>query len=154
MKHPSAALILAIAATAATAPVGAGQPLGSLLDQLAPAKVPEGSVEVLSWIERDGGQPELVVTLAPKGAVKLVANPGMTVTPVARDGIAWASTAPVSEIDPARDYFPAPPTIRLPFTAEDGKPVEAGVEYAYCLVDYQCLFGEAKISVPTRATQG
>ena len=39
-------------------------------------------------------------------------------------------------------------------TAEDGKPVEAGVEYAYCLVDYQCLFGEAKVSVPTQPPQG
>jgi len=32
--------------------------------------------------------------------------------------------------------------------------VEATVEFAYCLVDYQCLFGEARTSAPTQAPQG
>ncbi len=27
-------------------------------------------------------------------------------------------------------------------------PSPATVEYAYCLVDYQCLFGETKLNVP------
>ena len=54
--------------------------LAALLGQIAPAKAPEGSVDVVSWIERNGAQPELVVTLVPKGRVKLVAVATMTLT--------------------------------------------------------------------------
>lgn len=154
---PFAARLLPMAALAAVsmaAPAIAGEPLSALLGQIAPAKAPAGSVEVLSWVERNGTQPELVVTLVPKGQVKLVADPGVTVTPVARSGITWAAPTVMSTPEPGHDYFPEPPTLRLPFAAEDGKPVEAGVEYAYCLVDYQCLFGEAKVSVPTQPPQG
>ena len=132
----------------------AEQPLADLLGQLGPATVPHGSVEVMSWVERSGAAPELVVTLVPRGQVKLVADPGVTVTPVRRDGVAWKAEAPVSSVDSARDYFEQPPTVRVPFAGEDGKPVEAEVEYAYCLVDYQCLFGTAKVSAPTEAPRG
>ena len=150
MRHavPLACLILA------AAPAGAAESLGSLLDQLAPAAVPQGSVEVMSWVERNGAVPELVVTLVPKGEVKLVADPGVVVTPVPRDGLQWKAVEPVSSIDAERDYFDEPPTLRVPFAGEDGKPVEAEVEYAYCLVDYQCLFGTAKVSAPTEAPRG
>jgi hypothetical protein len=143
------ALVLPMAANAAAA-----EPLATLLDQIAPATAPEGSVDVVGWVERDGARPELVVTLVPKGQVKLVADPGIVVTPVARDGVEWAAAQPVSRIDGSRSYFAEPPTIRLPFAGEDGRPVEASVEYAYCLVDYQCLFGEARVSAPTRPPEG
>jgi hypothetical protein len=143
------ALVLPMAASAAAA-----EPLATLLDQIAPAKAPEGSVDVVGWVERDGARPELVVTLVPKGQVKLVADPGIVVTPVARDGVEWAAVQPVSRVDGSRSYFAEPPTIRLPFAGEDGKPVEAAVEYAYCLVDYQCLFGEARVSAPTQPPEG
>jgi hypothetical protein len=127
------------------------EPLASLLEQVAPAKVPQGSVEVTGWIERNGPESELVVTLVPKGKVKLVADPGVTVTPIPRPGLAWSADAPVSRTDSSRDYFTEPPTIRVPFAGEDGNPVEAEVEYAYCLIDYQCLFGTAKVSAATPA---
>ena len=39
--------------------------------------------------------------------------------------------------------------LRLPFAGVDGKPVEAAVEYAYCVVERQCLFGEARVSAAT-----
>ena len=132
----------------------AAEPLSTLLGQIAPAKAPEGSVDVVGWVERDGTKPELVVTLIPNGQVKLVADPGVVVTPVARDGIKWAATQPVSRVDASRSYLVEPPTIRLPFAGEDGKPVEAAVEYAYCLVGYQCLFGEARVSAPTQPPEG
>ena len=135
-------------------PAAAEEPLANLLGKLAPASVPQGSVEVMSWIERDGDAPELVVTLVPKGQVKLVADPGVTVTPVPRDGLDWKDLAPVSTIGAGQDYFSDPPTIRVPFAGEDGKPVEAEVEYAYCLVDYKCLFGTAKVSAVTEAPRG
>ena len=153
MRHCIRAAALALAVLPAGAAVAA-EPLAALLGQIAPAKAPEGSVDVVSWVERNGAQPELVVTLVPKGRVKLVADPGMTVTPVARDGVAWASAAPVSEVDSGRDYFEAPPTIRVSFSGEDGKPVQAAVEYAYCLIDYQCLFGETTVSAPTLSPKG
>jgi hypothetical protein len=138
----------------ATGPAAAAEPLATLLDKLAPPVAPQGSVDVMGWVERNGGEAELVVTFVPKGAVKLVADPGVTVTPVPRDGIAWRVTAPVSRVDAGEDYFGEPPTLRVPFAGGDGKPVEAAVEYAYCLVDYQCLFGEARVSAPTDAPSG
>jgi hypothetical protein len=140
--------------TGSLAPAAAEEPLSSLLGKLAPAAVPQGSVEVMSWVERNGAVPELVVTLVPRGQVRLVADPGVVVTPLPRDGLAWNAHEPVSSADPERDYFEEPPTIRVPFAGEDGKPVEADVEYAYCLVDYQCLFGTAKVSAPTEASRG
>lgn len=146
-----AALALLVAGAAGTS---AAEPLGALLGSLGQHQAPQGSVEVVGWVERGEGGPELVVQLVPKGQVKLVADPGVTVTPVPRAGIAWAAEAPVSEIEAGRDYFAAPPTLRVPFSGEDGRPVEAAVEYAYCLVDYQCLFGEARVSAPTQAPQG
>ena len=82
-----------------------------------------------------------------------MADPGVTVTPVPRAGVAWRTGA--GEPDRCRpDYFKEPPTIRVPFAGDDGKPVEADVEYAYCLVDYKCLFGTAKVSAPTEAPRG
>ena len=143
---------LVVAAT--LAPATAEQPLSELLGQLGPPKAPKGSVEVMGWVERAGGRPELVVTLVPTGAVKLVADPGVTVTPVPRAGLVWSADQPVSRIDGEHDYFAEPPTIRVPFAGEDGKPIEAEVEYAYCLIDYQCLFGTTRVSAATQAPSG
>ena len=131
-------------------PAWGAEPLGVLLDRLAPAKAPQGTVEVVSWIERSGARPELVVTFVPKGRAKLVADPGVSITPVPRPGVTWASETPVSATVPGQDYFAAPPTVRVAFVGEDGQPVEAAVEYAYCLVDHQCLFGEARVSAATQ----
>ena len=154
----AAAILRAVVLAAGDTLVGGGamatEPLSSMLAKLAPAKTPEGSVDVVSWVERDGDSPELVVTLVPKGQVKLVADPGITVTPIAREGVAWSGSGPVSRVDADQGYFAEPPTMRVPFAHEDGRPVEAKVEYAYCLVDYQCLFGEATTSAPTRPPQG
>jgi hypothetical protein len=152
MLRPALASLLLLAAS--LGPALAEEPLASLLGKLTPASVPQGSVDVMSWIERDGQVPQLVITLIPKGQVKLVADPGVTVTPVPRDGLAWNASEPVTTVDPGQDYFAEPPMIRVPFAGEDGKPVEADVEYAYCLVDYQCLFGTAKVSAATEAPKG
>ncbi len=149
-----AILVSLLLAAGGLAPASADEPLASLLGKLGPAAVPQGSVEVMSWVERNGAVPELVVTLVPRGQVKIVADPGVVVTPLPREGLAWNAKEPVSSVDPARDYFDAPPTIRVPFAGEDGKPVEADVDYAYCLVDYQCLFGSTKVSAATEAPRG
>lgn len=125
---------------------GAGDDLSKLLDGLAPAaERPRGEVAVTGWIEGGPGGTELVVRVEPRGAAKLVSEPGVTVTPLAREGVAWPAGATVSE-EPGGGYFAAPVELRLPFRAGDGRAVEAQVEYAYCLKDYQCLFGEAVVS--------
>jgi hypothetical protein len=129
----------------------AAEGLDTLLGRLAPPpSAPHATVKVLGWVERVGDdRDELVITLLPEGKAKLVADPGVTVTPVARDGILWSGTRPTSRVEPGTDYFPAPPTLRLPFAGADGRPVEATVEYAYCVVDRQCLFGETRVSAAT-----
>lgn len=155
--HPRLRLTMpaAIAAAAlAGAPVQAGEPLADLLGQIKPPTAPQGSVAVMGWVERNEGRSELVVTFVAKGEVKLVADPGITVTPQSREGITWAATGPVSHVDPDQAYFADPPILRLPFEGSDGEPVKASVEYAYCLVDYQCLFGEATVSASTSAPSG
>jgi hypothetical protein len=138
-------LIVAAGVLGPAAPALA-EPLSALLGRLAPPAPPEGSVEVVSWIEDAATGSELVVTFVPKGQVKLVADPGVTVTPISRDGLTWSADTPVSSLEPGKDYFTQAPTVRLPFTSADGRPVEAAVDYAYCLVDYQCLFGQTQVS--------
>ena len=49
------------------------------------------------------------------------------------------------------EYFTPPASLRLPFRASDDQPLEILVEYAYCVVDYQCFFGEQTLTVATRS---
>jgi hypothetical protein len=135
-------LLLALALAVPTGPALAQADLATLLNGLAKDKAPEGRVEVQGWLERNGDATELVVTLIPSGAAKLVADPGITVTP--QQSLA---AAPMSLVDTTRDYLDQPPVLRLPLPGHAGEPVEAAVDYAYCLADYQCLFGEATVRV-------
>lgn len=153
MARRLACSLLGLACLAAL-PAGADESLPGLLGALAPPRPPEGSVEVVGWVERSADRYDLVVTFVPRGQVKLVADPGVTVTPLVRPGVDWSAAEPVTRVEAGEDYFAEPPTLRVPFAGHDGKPVEAAVEYAYCLVDYQCLFGEATVSVPMEAPQG
>ena len=43
-----------------------------------------------------------------------------------------------------------PASVRLPFRAGSQGPLEIRVEYAYCVVDYQCFFGEEVLTVSAR----
>jgi hypothetical protein len=110
----------------------------------------EAEVEIDAWIER-GDQADrpnqMVVTLSPKGKTKLNADPGITITPAEQIGIDWQLALPHRHQDQTISYFKPPAMIRMPFTASDDQPVELLVEYAYCLVEYQCFFGEEKLSV-------
>lgn len=139
------------AALAVMAAPAVGEPLADLLGQLAPKQAPAGSVEVVGWVERHAGGLELVVSLTPKGEAKLVADPGITLTPLPREGIAWAVAEPVQRAVAGQAYFAEPQTLRVPF-AGDGSTAEATVEYAYCLVAYQCLLGQATVSAPAPAS--
>ncbi len=139
-----------------TGPAQGQQPsLDDLLQQFD-AQAPEapGGVRLDAWIETHDAGKEVVVVVTPEGEVKLVADPGITVTPAARLGVAWRTPLPHRMVDPGRDYFDPPATVRLPVTIEDEQPIELLVEYAYCLVDYQCLFGEQIVSVGTEKPAG
>ena len=92
----------------------------------------------------------MVVVVEPRGDFKLVADPGITVTPTAQPGVEWLVPLPLRLVDRASQYFQPPATLRLPFRADGGQPLEILVEYAYCVVDYQCFLGEELLSVATR----
>ena len=131
--------------------VGAGKPppIDQLIERFnAGAPVQDGAT-VEGWIEDGPAGSELVVRIAPRGEVTLIADPGITITPIAQPGIAWQIDLPYREVDPAIQYFTPPAVLRLPFTASDDQPVELLVEYAYCVVDFQCFFGEENLTVAT-----
>ena len=152
-------LILVAAAIAAFAvgPAGA-EPgavpradLGQLIERFdAGAPQHEGSVRLDAWIETGPEQDEVVVVLEPQGAFKLVADPGITITPAEQPGVEWLVPLPHRHVDPEVSYFTPPAAVRLPFRADAGQPLEILVEYAYCVVDYQCFFGEELLSVAAR----
>jgi hypothetical protein len=127
------------------------EPAAPALDQLIRefnAGAPEqDGVEIDAWTETGPGGSEIVVVVAPRGATKLVADPGITVTPTARPGLAWGTALPYRKVEPQVDYFTPPATLRLPFTSSDREPVELLVEYAWCVVDFQCFFGEETLEV-------
>lgn len=130
--------------------VAAASPSVDQLIQQFNARTPvQNGVAVEGWVEDGPGGPELVVRIEPQGEIKLIADPGITVTPKARPGIAWLIDLPYRRVEPGTDYLAPPATVRLPFAASDQEPVELLVEYAYCVVDYQCFFGEETLTVAT-----
>lgn len=126
--------------------------LDTLLQQFdARASESRGSVRLDAWVETGDAGQEVVLMVVPEGDAKLVADPGITVTPAARIGVDWQAPLPHRLVDTERDYFDPPATIRLPFTSTDDQPLQLLVEYAYCFVDFQCFFGEEELTVATAA---
>jgi hypothetical protein len=124
--------------------------LDTLLQQFdAQAPEAQGGVRLDAWIENHDAGKEVVVVVTPEGETKLVADPGITVTAASRLGVTWQGPMPRRMVDPGRDYFDPPAMVRLPFTIEDEEPVQLLVEYAYCVVDYQCFLGEEELTVAT-----
>jgi hypothetical protein len=140
-------LLAALLLAGAGQGVAGADDLGQLLEGLGPTKAPEGGVTVTSWVEGPAKAADLVVRVEPHGAAKLVSEPAITVTAEPQAGLAWAATLVSSDPPaPAVAYFKTPVELRLPFRASGPSPVNATVEYAYCLVGYQCLFGEARVT--------
>jgi hypothetical protein len=138
---------------AGTEATAAGSSLDELIQRFGatPQAVPRGEVRLEAWIESEGGERSVVVSIAPEGETRLIADPGITVVPVARPGISWLVPLPHRHVDPAREYFDPPAAVRLPFRGEDGLPIELDVEYAYCVIDYQCFFGEETVTAERRS---
>jgi hypothetical protein len=128
-----------------------GSELDRLIEQFdAGAPEAEGSVRLDAWIETGAEPDEVVVVLEPQGAFKLVADPGITITPTAQPGVEWLVPLPYRHVDSESQYFTPPASLRLPFRADAEQPLEILVEYAYCVVDYQCFFGEELLTVAAR----
>lgn len=148
--------VLAMAAIGASAAgaaegVAPGPELDRLIEQFnADARPTAGSVQLDAWIERAPEGSEVVVVLEPQGEFKLVADPGITITPTAQPGVEWLVPLPYRHVDPEISYFTPPAAVRLPFRADVEQPLELLVEYAYCVVDYQCFFGEELLTVAAR----
>jgi hypothetical protein len=146
----AAALVLLGAAPPSLAQQSPAPSLEELLQRFE-AGEPErpGSVRLEAWVEAGDAGREVVVTVVPEGKAKLVADPGITVTPAARQGVEWQLPLPYRMVDTGRDYFDPPAVVRLPFTSADDRPLQLLVEYAYCFVDFQCFLGEAELTVAT-----
>lgn len=153
---PVVAMLAAISMVAgapapASSPAGGATELDHLLQQFrGDAPQPEGEVRLEAWVESGADGPQVVVVrIEPQGRTKLISDPGITVTPRERAGIRWLVPVPYRHVDPGIDYFSGPASVRLPFAADDERPLELHVEYAWCLIDYQCFFGEETLSVAT-----
>jgi hypothetical protein len=149
----SAALAVGISAPApgAANELAPRPDLDRLIEQFnAGARQTNGSVRLDAWIETGRGSDALVVVVEARGEFKLVADPGITVTPTELPGVSWLVPLPYRHVDPEVQYFAPPATLRLPFRARDEQPLEVLVEYAYCVVEYQCFFGEEVLTVAAR----
>jgi hypothetical protein len=125
--------------------------LDRLIEQFnAGARQTQGSVRLDAWIEAGPESQALVVVVEPRGEFKLVADPGITVTPTEQPGVEWLVPLPHRHVDPEIQYFTPPASVRLPFRADHEQPLEVLVEYAYCVVEYQCFFGEEVLTVAAR----
>lgn len=149
---------LALVATLSTATAaGSGESLDALIKQFqSEAPKVEAEVRIDAWVDSGAtaGQPdEIVITLQPEGQTRLNADPGITVTPAEGADVSWGVALPHRHQDFSITYFEPPATIRMPFTAAESRPVDILVEYAYCLVDYQCFFGEetVRVDLPAKA---
>ncbi len=141
--------LLGLAPASAAADAGPG--LDQLIEQFNAGAPEQDGVDIEGWVENGPDGPAVVVVVAPRGEVKLVADPGITVIPTERAGVEWRGPLPLRKVDAGLDYFPPPATVRLPFTASDERPVELLVEYAYCVVDFQCFFGEERLTLARAA---
>ena len=131
------ASLLLLAGASARAETGADALLRDL--GLAPAA---DIVAIRATRRADG---VVVVTLTPAGATKLVSDPGVTVSPVDETG--RPAGASVSMTDRTTEYFTSPPLLEV----HPGPASFLRVEYAYCVVAKQCLFGDATVAVPAGA---
>jgi len=133
--RPALALALLLcASTAAWADEGADAILRDL------GLKPSAEIVAVLTMRRPDGS--VAVTLTPQRDAKLVADPGVTVVPVDRLGLPVA--AAVTLKDSAQEYFMMPPMLQV----APGSASALRVEYAYCVISKQCLFGDVTVPVP------
>ncbi len=128
-------------------PARAASDLDRLLGDLLRPATPQGEVRVRARIERTAEGGRLVVELVPEGDAKLVADPGLELAGLDSPGIRWR-TPRAKRVIPGEPYFDGGVTVVLPFTGEGPGPVRARLDYAWCLLAFQCLFGERELELP------
>jgi hypothetical protein len=139
---------LGLAAVLALVAVGAAAtPLDELLQRYDPAAAPVPELTIAASVEAAPAGQAVVITLSPAGSTRLIADPGVTVTVTATPGVTWQVALPYRAVDTAREYFAPPLTLRLPFQAAAPATLELELDYAYCVVDAQCFFGEERLTV-------
>ena len=75
--------------------------LDRLIQQFNAGAPEQDGVEIDAWTETGPEGRAIVVVVAPRGATRLVADPGITVTPTARPGVAWGTALPYRKVEPA-----------------------------------------------------
>lgn len=144
----AALLVLGTSAGAAIAQEESEVQLDQLIRQFDDGAPPiPGSAHLDAWVEHAGGGMEVVIVVTPEGETKLIADPGISVTPTVTGEVDWLVPMPHRLVDPSTEYFQPPATIRLPYADHRTGSVELFVEYAYCVVDFQCFFGEETLTV-------
>lgn len=108
-------------------------------------------VDLDAWIEPAQDGHVVRVTVAPRGAMKLVADPGIQVMPDAPSGVRFTAELPAERVGRIEDYWPQAQTLSLPFSGGlPGDVIGLRIDYAYCVVEFQCFFGAGvlRVSVP------
>lgn len=139
-------VLVALAISLAVFSGARAQEVGELLSGLGFAVPPkEGQVRVVARLEVTPAGGVLRLEFVGEGDARLVADPGITVTGLASETVRWPEGAEVRAVVPGQLYFPEPPRILLPVEAVPGATVEADVAYAWCLVGWQCRFGNERV---------
>ena len=91
------------------AEAGSAPALDQLIERFNAAAPVQDGVTVEGWVERGPAGAELVVRLEPQGEIKLIADPGITVTPRPRPGVAWLTGCPIARSTPRSSISPRRP---------------------------------------------
>jgi hypothetical protein len=116
----------------------AGEGADAILRDLGLA--PSSEIVTVETVRQPDGR--VLVTLMPEGGARLVADPGVSVVPI--DGLGLPVAGAVALKDGSKEYFTMPPML----TVEPGAASALRVEYAYCVIAKQCLFGDVTVPVP------
>lgn len=101
-------------------------------------------------LANNAGLSTLRFRVRPYAGVQLLANPGLTIRPVATDGVKWLTPAPHT-IRGERDYFDEPPEASLSFVPLVEHPaIIATIQYAYCVEAVQCFLEEHSLRINDR----
>src|SRR5689334_10839194 len=79
--------LIGLAPAALAAGTGSEAPLDRLIQKFNAGATERPGVQIDGWVERGPDGPAVVVAVAPRGGARLVADPGITVTPTERPGV-------------------------------------------------------------------
>ena len=74
-------------------------------------------------------------------------DPGTTFEVAANSSVDWDVTMPAEMRDPAGGYWTTQQFFRMPFSGPAPSLVEGTLTFAYCIKDYQCIFGTEELTI-------